>query len=592
MEYDMKKNKEYTIKSLMEEIANNKLCLPIIQRDFCWEPKYIELLFDSLMRDYPIGYFLLWEFDNEKLGKYSFYGFRSDVNSDDIFASTELREHQSEGAIAVLDGQQRMASMYIGLYGSYTTKKTDGSPMKKKLYLNLFSNNDQEEKHVKVIEKLYDFKFKTDEEVERENSDASNLYYWFEVSEVLVKSFNIENYISGIEDKELRKLAKRNLKLLKENICNNTEIFVFKRIKKDKTIHEVLEMFERINHLGKELSKTDLLFSAFVAESPELRSRMVQLITTCNIKTNNNYKSKIGIDTIIQSCIIMNKETIKIKLDTITTDLVKDIEKNWTKYEKPIIKFFEILNEIKIFPKTFNAIYSIYPVIYFIKKGNKITDEIKKNIKKYIILSHLKRIYSTHSDTRVDQMIDAINNNKIKVFSYSELKKLTIDKTVGLFKVTEEDINNWLIKEKYGKSSDVTLNILSLIQSDYDNVTNYDQDHLHPKNPRSDEQKKLTIQQLDTFKNLKNGIGNLQIINKGINRSEKNNMPLIEACSTKNKLINVQFSSLRKEKYDIVYFEEFYINRINNIKTKLRNCFGIRKYKHLNKNKLLFEEKK
>ena len=35
--------------------------LPAIQREYVWSPDQIIQLFDSLMRNYPIGSFLFWE---------------------------------------------------------------------------------------------------------------------------------------------------------------------------------------------------------------------------------------------------------------------------------------------------------------------------------------------------------------------------------------------------------------------------------------------------------------------------------------------------------------------------------------------------
>lgn len=581
-------DKKYTIKSLMKLVNEEKFCLPVIQRDFCWEPKYIELLFDSLMRDYPIGYFLLWKYNNDLLDKYSFYKFNCNVKKDENFINSTLQKHQAEGKIAILDGQQRIASMYIGLYGSYTVKKSGDNDdyIKKELYLDLFSNRKSDE-NLKVIEILYNFKFKTKDEITSENNSKNN--YWFKISEVLSDSFNIDEIVKKIDDDNLKIIAKQNLNLLNYTVCTNDDLFIYKIIDKSKTIEEVLEMFERTNHLGKELSKRDLLFSSFVAQEPELRKNMLELINVCNKETGNKYVNKIDIDLIIQSCFLMKKETVKIRIDSIDNEMIKQIRGDWDKYKKPIVKFFELLNEIKIFPKTLNSIYAIYPVIYFIYKENKITEEIKNNIKKYILLSHLKRIYGTHSDTRVNQMVNAINEGKIKKFSYNELKKLTIDKVDNMFMVSETEIDTWLIRNKYNSNSEITLTILSLIQTDYDNVTNYDQDHLHPKNPKIEEIEKFSDNQLGVFKLLKNGIGNLQILKKGINRNEKTNMPLIEACNS--KLIKVQFSSLKVEDYDIKKFEDFYVNRINNIKTKICKCFDIKSKKGIGIRRLINNNK-
>lgn len=57
---------DQTIKDVLTEIENGKLFLPAIQRKFVWNEEQITKLFDSLMRDYPIGTFRFWDIDKEK----------------------------------------------------------------------------------------------------------------------------------------------------------------------------------------------------------------------------------------------------------------------------------------------------------------------------------------------------------------------------------------------------------------------------------------------------------------------------------------------------------------------------------------------
>ena len=66
---------EYTIKKLV--LDDNKLILPSIQRKFVWNEEKICQLFDSIMRKYPIGQFLIWNVKADFINKdiISFYKF-------------------------------------------------------------------------------------------------------------------------------------------------------------------------------------------------------------------------------------------------------------------------------------------------------------------------------------------------------------------------------------------------------------------------------------------------------------------------------------------------------------------------------------
>jgi len=49
------------ISSLITQIDNEEIVLPAIQRDFVWNENRITMMFDSIMRGYPLGIVLLWE---------------------------------------------------------------------------------------------------------------------------------------------------------------------------------------------------------------------------------------------------------------------------------------------------------------------------------------------------------------------------------------------------------------------------------------------------------------------------------------------------------------------------------------------------
>ena len=64
--------KHFTIKEAMTKIHEGRLYLPAIQRKFVWTHGQIERLFDSIMRDYPIGTFLFWMVEKDRFNEYAF----------------------------------------------------------------------------------------------------------------------------------------------------------------------------------------------------------------------------------------------------------------------------------------------------------------------------------------------------------------------------------------------------------------------------------------------------------------------------------------------------------------------------------------
>lgn len=114
-----------SISDLLNQIREEELVLPDLQRDFVWEPEDMRLFFDSVMRDYPFGSLLVWETQYHEV---LYRQFVADYKSGMTF-DPKVKEFGRRRKM-VLDGQQRLQSLYIGTYGSF-----DG----RRLYFNMTS---------------------------------------------------------------------------------------------------------------------------------------------------------------------------------------------------------------------------------------------------------------------------------------------------------------------------------------------------------------------------------------------------------------------------------------------------------------------
>lgn len=104
------------IVNLLNQIKNEEIVLPAIQRDFVWAQDKVLRLLDSIMRGYPIGIALLWETYLDLQYRTFDEAFKEGVTHD-------FKENKRKKKLKlVLDGQQRLQSLYIALYGSYEGK--------------------------------------------------------------------------------------------------------------------------------------------------------------------------------------------------------------------------------------------------------------------------------------------------------------------------------------------------------------------------------------------------------------------------------------------------------------------------------------
>ena len=157
-----------SIRDVIEEINSRKVYLPAIQRKYVWGDNQIVRLMDSIMLGYPIGTFLFWKVKKSVINKkeYSMYEFIKDYHDRDMYKNPSAPQpfpigSSDETIWSVLDGQQRLTSLYIALQGSMSRKlpnkrwKNDDAFPKKELYFDLHSEKTDDD------DISYEFKFLT-----------------------------------------------------------------------------------------------------------------------------------------------------------------------------------------------------------------------------------------------------------------------------------------------------------------------------------------------------------------------------------------------------------------------------------------------
>ena len=103
-----------SFKELLHTIENGTLKIPQFQRDFVWTREKSAKLIDSILKGYPIGTFILWK-TREQLRAVK------NIGGVDLPPTPE-----GDYAEQVLDGQQRLTSLYAAVNG-LTITRTSGS---------------------------------------------------------------------------------------------------------------------------------------------------------------------------------------------------------------------------------------------------------------------------------------------------------------------------------------------------------------------------------------------------------------------------------------------------------------------------------
>src|SRR5262249_14591139 len=119
----------WKVASLAALKREGKLHLPDLQRGFVWSPDRVRALHDSLYRSYPVGALLLWEPTWE--GEAPFSTRAWDICPPDELTQRGYPEQPSAvqpGSLFVLDGQQRLTSIFRVIFRSRIRNKTLPDP--------------------------------------------------------------------------------------------------------------------------------------------------------------------------------------------------------------------------------------------------------------------------------------------------------------------------------------------------------------------------------------------------------------------------------------------------------------------------------
>lgn len=556
-----------SIREVTRQIEQNKVFLPALQRKFVWKKEQIERLFDSIMRGYPIGAFLFWELDAKVAKDYVFYEFLKDYDERTPYNRRKEGAFSHEQIIGVLDGQQRLSSMFIGFNGfhktknSYAWKSNPNAYPEKRLYLDLLNlpyEKDAETGEIRLNEaENYPFSFLTEKEsqkLERKIDDQIKPCYWFKVGEALHwdKDEDIDAYYQTLiaqtqteHQDQMRFLeileqhqteVLYGLKTLHGRLHDENLISYFQVREND--LENILKIFVRVNSGGTILSKTDLLFSTVVATWSAGRDKIEKL----NKDINQFGKGfKFGNEFLMRACLYLTDVDVKYKVNSFKAENVEKIKNSWEKIQTAVNQTVRILDEFGYSGEHLPSQNALLPIVYHLYKGGQVDDTSKKQMIKYLVHANVKQIFGSSQESVLQDLRRTLRSKnedgtyslKQSQFDFEVLKTTKLSGGKSLL-VTDENIEDVLNRE-YGA---ITFNILVLLNPDFRlRDVSFAQDHIHPKSKFSKtEMSKAGIpaELHQKYIDLKDTLPNLQLLNGRWN-SGKNDKALVEWFAEQSK---------------------------------------------------------
>jgi len=548
------------IRAVIEEINSRKIYLPAIQRKYVWDDDQITRLMDSIMLGYPIGTFLFWKVRKSIINKkeYSMYEFIKDFHERDVYKNPSAPQpfpigSDEETIWAVLDGQQRLTSLYIALQGSMSRKlpnkrwKNDDAFPIKELYLDLHSQRTDEE------DISYEFKFLTQEEAKKQKDDK----LWYLVKDIL--KYSQDELVTDLiipNGWASDKVAMKNISLLHTRLVGD-EIINYFEVQTD-SIDSVLDIFVRVNSGGTVLSKSDLLFSTIVSHWDKARDEIDKLLAEIN-KIGEGYK--FSNDFIMRTCLYVLDMSVTLKVETFKKESVLKIKNNWENIRKAIKDTVDLLNEFGFNSENIISYVAVSPMVYYRFKGGNFDAESKSELRKYIVISQVRQVFGAATNSALTSIREALKAAPTDSFKMGNLLKVrfTGERTL---RYTSEEIDAMFDTYEIGA---YTFMLLSLL---YPNLKysqkGFHQDHMHPY--AGFEESKIANLKLpdgsviddvrkDEWRRRRNTLANLQLL-EGRENERKNATPLVDWIKVIANSENAKYMP-SDSSFELSHFEDF-----------------------------------
>jgi hypothetical protein len=478
------------------------------------------------MRDYPIWSFLFWHVERKKTSNYQFYEFMRDYSDWNNYHNAKANVSGQDDITGILDGQQRLTSLYLGLLGSYAYKearKRWNNPAAypvRRLHLNLLSQATDEEDGM-----LYDFSFlKEDEAHERDEKT-----YWFRVGDILnlQQPHEVNDYLidRGLMNEKNAKFANQTLFKLHHAVHDSRIINYF--LEGDESLDKVLQIFIRVNSGGTPLSYSDLLLSVATAQWKNRDARDEIYKTVDGLNTIGKGFA-INKDMILKSALVLSDfKDIAFKVDNFNKANMLKIESTWADIRMALESAVDLVASFGFSRDTLTSNYALIPIAYYLYKlGLPKNFHLAKGhagdrdlIHQWLIWSLVKRSFGGKPDNVLSPIRDVLSKNA-SPFPLDAITRKFKGTTKAL-DFTDDDIEN-LLDSRYGEP--YTFALLALLYPTLDFRNLFHIDHIHPRSLFTKTKllkRGVPNDSIESFADRADLLPNLQLI-EGIPNQEKN----------------------------------------------------------------------
>ena len=403
------------IYNLLNQIHEQAIVLPAIQRDFVWDERKIQKLLDSILRGYPIGLVMMWE-------TYHDIQFRRFIRENIAENLPEFEDNpQGKKLQLVLDGQQRLQSLYLSLFGKYEGKK---------LFFDVLSGRDKDD----FEEEKFHFTFAKDEHVTVWNEENKKEY--ITLKEKGDNDFEIAHFVqvdilfdmAAMEKIQFRgQLAEElNLNLvdrtrMETNIARLDEVFykeqnILETLVIDENVpvdhpnrkseSDVLEIFVRVNRQGTPLTRSNLIFSMLKLNWRDAATDLPVFVESINKGNSFN----LDVDFVIRTLFAVSDLGTKFDVDLLRKK--KNIDIIRQNYEPCCDAIRSTVDSVQEHcwissGRAIGGYFPLIPLVYYLFHipNKQVPINQVQNFRKSFFLYAFSRVFSRYADSRLSKYI-------------------------------------------------------------------------------------------------------------------------------------------------------------------------------------------
>ncbi|MGE8585416.1 MAG: GmrSD restriction endonuclease domain-containing protein, partial [Agrobacterium tumefaciens] len=567
--------------------------LPAIQRPYVWGPEQLVALFDSLMKGYPISSFLLWDVAPENELNWQIYKFAEHFRYGEVH--NEIAGTNGRKLTLVLDGQQRLTSLLIGLRGSFTIKSrgrrwdNPDAWQRKMLYIDLLVDPaliPQSEGSDDNIEHPFGFELFD----HPPQSGAANL--WMKVGDILnypaLDQFNeyVEKTLGRLpatRDWTIAEIAKKNLNRLYQMIWADKIVSYYTETNQD--YDRVLGIFVRANDGGTKLSKSDLMLSMISSKWTDISAReeIYNFVETLNNRLDR--KNDVNKDFVMKACLLLSDLDHVYQVKNFTNRNLEIMRINWPRIQQSLKRTFQLVNSFGIDRENLTSLNALLPIAYYLHKididllGATTTFHVMnaERIRRWLIGALLNRVFGGTSDSTIGAAKNTITASlpHSKNFPIIDLNAALSRQIKRPSYLTSETLGS-IMELQYGNKPMFLL--LSLL---YDGkswgATTHHIDHIFPQG-RLDRKhlikNSIPISKIEQLLSCTNRVGNLQLLASAENL-EKSNATFEDWIRTRDhSFLDKHLIPEDEHLWSIMMLPQFVAEREKRIMQKLASLQG------------------